>query len=114
MAENWRIAVGALLDKKVRNLKVIDISKLTTIASVFVICSGSSSTHIRAMADYVEEKMDEHFVRRNGRTGYDTARWILLDYSDVVIHIFHEEDRDFYDLERLWRDGELLLVNDVN
>ena len=99
--------VGFLEGKKARDVSVIDISKITIIADYFIICSGSSTTHIKALADEVEAKMGELGERFLRKEGYNSARWILMDYGDVVVHIFHEEDRSFYNLERLWSDGIL-------
>ncbi len=103
-------ALEALSSKKALNLCVIDISKITTVARYFVIASGTSSTHIRALADAVEERIRLEGAALYRSSGYPSARWILLDYSDVVVHVFHEEERAFYGLERLWRDGEFLPV----
>ncbi|AEV69584.1 ribosome silencing factor [Acetivibrio clariflavus] len=97
--------VEILNDKKAKDVKTIDISELTVIADYFVICSGTSTVHIKALADEVEEKMQEMNVELLRKEGYNSARWILLDYNSVVVHIFHEEDREFYNLERLWADG---------
>ncbi|HOQ00380.1 MAG TPA: ribosome silencing factor [Acetivibrio clariflavus] len=97
--------VEILNDKKAKDVKSIDISELTVIADYFVICSGTSTVHIKALADEVEEKLQEMNVELLRKEGYNSARWILLDYNSVVVHIFHEEDREFYNLERLWADG---------
>lgn len=97
--------VAALEDKKAKDISIIDIKEVTILADSFIICNGTSTTHIKTLADEVEYKMSEAGVRILHKEGYDTARWILLDYGDVVVHIFHEEDRSFYNLERLWRDG---------
>ncbi|MCX7841897.1 MAG: ribosome silencing factor [Clostridia bacterium] len=97
--------VGTLQDKKAKDINVIDINKISILADYFIVCTGSSTTHIKALADEVEEKLIEAGVRYFHKEGYETARWILLDYGDVVLHIFHEEDRAFYNLERLWSDG---------
>ena len=105
-------AVAALLDKKARSPCVIDISKVTTIARYFVIVSGTSTTHIKALADAVEDRLGKLGMDPYGRSGYNTARWILLDFSEVVIHIFHDDERTFYGLERLWQDGDFLLLHD--
>ncbi len=94
-----------LTDKKAKDVKSIDISEVTIIADYFVICSGTSTTHIKALADEVEEKMKEMNVELLRKEGYNSARWILLDFNSVVVHVFHEEDREFYNLERLWSDG---------
>lgn len=97
--------VAVLEDKKAKDISTINIENISILADYFVICSGTSTTHIKALADEVEVKMEE-----NGRTplhkeGYNSFRWILIDYGDVVVHIFHEDDRNFYNLERLWSDG---------
>jgi len=97
--------VEILNDKKAKDVKSIDISELTVIADYFVICSGTSTVHIKALADEVEGKLQEMNVELLRKEGYNSARWILLDYNSVVVHIFHEEDREFYNLERLWADG---------
>lgn len=97
--------VEILDGKKAKDIKSIDIGELTVIADYFVICSGTSTPHIKALADEVEEKMSELKVELLRKEGYNSARWILLDYNSVVVHIFHEEDREFYNLERLWADG---------
>jgi ribosome-associated protein len=93
-------------DKKARNIEIIDISKISTLADYFIICSGTSTIHIRTIADELEQKMDEAGYNLIHKEGYESARWILLDFGEVVIHIFHEEDRSFYNLERLWADGK--------
>jgi len=97
--------VETLKNKKARDIDIIDITKISTLADYFVICSGTSTTHIRTLADELEEKLgnDGHQCLR--KEGYNSARWVLIDYGDVVVHIFHEEDRNFYNLERLWADG---------
>lgn len=103
--------IQALEDKKAKDLKVIDIHELTTIAYYFIICSGTSVTQIKALADEVEFKLKEKNISPLRREGYNSARWILMDYGDIIIHIFHEEDRKFYNLERLWQDGRDIPVN---
>lgn len=97
--------VKVLDDKKARDISVINIEGITTIADYFVICSGTSTTHIKTLADEIEEKMKEEGIKPLNKEGYNSARWILVDYGDVVVHIFHEEDRSHYNLERLWSDG---------
>jgi len=96
--------------KKGMDISIIDIHSITEIADYFVICSGTSTTHIKALADEIEHQLGEIGLGVYHKEGYDTARWILLDYADVVIHVFHQEDRDFYKLERLWSDGEITNV----
>jgi ribosome-associated protein len=86
---------------------VIDISEVSILTDYFIICSGTSTTHIRTLADELEFKMAESGYNMLHKEGYNSARWILLDFGEVVAHIFHEEDRSFYSLERLWSDGKL-------
>ncbi|ABN52470.1 MAG TPA: ribosome silencing factor [Hungateiclostridium thermocellum] len=97
--------VSILEEKKAKDLNIIDIREISILADYFVICSGTSTTHIKTLADEVEEKMLEAGIELLHKEGYNSARWILLDYGEVVVHIFHEEDRQFYNLERLWADG---------
>ena len=97
------IIVKAMEDRKAKQIEVIDISEKTPITDAFILCSGTSSTHLRGIADEVEEKMKQNGVVCAHLEGYDTARWILLDFIDVVVHIFLEEERQFYNIERLWR-----------
>lgn len=99
-------AVEILEGKKARDLDVVDISGVSILADYFIICSGTSTTHIRTLADELELKMTEAGCNLSHKEGYDSARWILLDFGDVIVHIFHEEDRSFYKLERLWSDGK--------
>jgi ribosome-associated protein len=96
---------GIMDDKKARHINTIDIHGISILADYFVICSGTSTTHIKAIADELEFKLGEGGTEYLHKEGYDSARWILMDYGDVIVHIFHEEDRSFYNLERLWSDG---------
>lgn len=89
-------------DKNAIDVKVLDITKLTPIADYFVIASGNSSTQVMAIADEVEHKMMEAGSLEVIKEGYRSGRWILLDFNDIIVHIFHKEERDFYNLERLW------------
>ena len=100
------IACNALEDKKASDIKVINIEKVSSIADFFIIASGTSSPHTKALSDFVEEKvqkeLNENILRREG---YRDGTWVLLDYGDIVVHVFNAEARDFYSLERLWSDG---------
>lgn len=97
-----------LEDKKAREIEVIDIRELTVLADYFVICSGTSVRHAKSLADAVEEKLEEFGILKHNKEGYGSAGWILLDYGDIVVHIFREEDRDYYNIERLWSDGVMV------
>lgn len=98
-------AVKTLDTKKAEDIKVIGIKDLTIIADYFIIANGTSSTHTRSLADEVEFRLKEQGMEPRQIQGNNGSNWIILDYSDVVIHIFNKEMRDFYNLERLWRDG---------
>lgn len=100
-----RMAALACDDKKAREVKILDIRSISTVADYFVICSGTNSTQIRAIADNVEEKLSSQGLPLHHVEGYRNGRWILLDYGAVVIHVMQEEDRSFYGLERLWGDA---------
>lgn len=96
----------AIDDKKGIDIKVMDISGLTTIADYFVIVSGNSSVQSQSIADGIDEKMSEQGYEKMARDGYQSGRWILLDYEDIIVHIFHKEERDYYKLERLWTEDK--------
>lgn len=97
------IVVKAMEDRKAKQIEVIDLQGQTLITDAFILCSGTSSTHLRGIADEVMEKMKEAGQSCAHLEGYDTARWILMDFTDVVVHVFLEEEREFYNIERLWR-----------
>ena len=103
-----KLAIGALEDKKAEDIKVIDISEVSLIADYFIIANGTNRSQIQALADNVEEKLGRAEVPLRQIEGYDNANWVLLDFHDVIIHIFDKENRLFYDLERIWRDGKLV------
>jgi ribosome-associated protein len=105
MNEGLKTAVKALDCKKGIDIRVIEIGKLSSLADYFVIVSGNSETQTRALADEVEIKLKEAGITPKNIQS-DTGRtWIILDYYDFIIHVFHKETREFYSLERLWRDG---------
>mgnify|MGYP003309060413 CR=1 FL=1 len=111
--EIMKLAVKSMDSKKAIDIKVLDISKITTMADYFVICQGGSSTQIKAIADEVEEKLSEAGVKPFGREGMNTAYWILMDYSDVIVHIFSSESRSFYSIENLWSDAENVDISEI-
>lgn len=106
--------VEVLESKKAKDIVTIDIQSISILADYFIIASGTSTTHIKALADEVEEKLSEAGYQPFHKEGYSTARWILLDYGEIVVHVFHEEDREFYNLERLWYDGKVSFGADSN
>lgn len=100
------IITEAGLDKQALDIKVLYIGDLTTVADYFVILSGNSTIQTTTIADNIEEKMLEESYEVYSKEGHESARWILLDYGDIIVHIFHREDREFYNLEKLWADGK--------
>ena len=106
--EMAKLAIQALEDKKAEDIKVIDISEVSVIADYFIIANGTNRSQIQAMSDNVEEILGRAGYPLKQIEGYQNANWVLLDFNDVIIHIFDKENRLFYDLERIWRDGKLI------
>lgn len=104
-AEMARLAAEACEDKKAKEVTVLDIRSISTVADYFVICTSGSTVQCRAIADNVEETLAGALVQKHHTEGYPNGRWILLDYGDIVVHVMNEEEREFYDLERLWGDA---------
>ncbi len=98
------IILKASEDKQGVNIKVLDIGDMTSICDYFVIVSGNSTLQVKGIADEIDRKMEEAGYERYNRDGYGSSRWIILDYGDIIVHIFHKEERDFYNIERLWTD----------
>lgn len=111
--EMAKIAYNALDDKKGVDITIIDISNISVIADYFIIAGGNNENQVKSMADEVEEKLGKAGVSSNHIEGYNNANWILMDYNDVIIHIFNQDDRLFYDLERIWRDGKEIDINEL-
>lgn len=111
--EMAKMAIKALEDKKGNDIRVIDIQNVSIIADYFIIASGSNKNQVQSMADNVEEVLGKAGFEPRQTEGYGTATWILMDYNDIIIHIFSEEDRLFYDLERIWRDGQPVDVSEL-
>lgn len=110
-----KLAVKALDSKKGIDLKLLEITDVSTLADYFLICTASSSTHVRTLCDAVEEAMDTAGEPMVGREGHRGGTWVVLDYGCVVVHVFTEETRAFYDLERLWQDGkDVSLISVLN
>lgn len=103
-----KVAVNAAEGKKATDITVLDIRKLSIIADYFVICSGRSSVHVRAIAGEIMEAMEKETSLQPRREGLREGRWVLLDYGDVVVHVFQEPERQFYNLERLWGDAPVV------
>lgn len=101
-----KIACDALLDKKGEDVRVIDISQVSVMADYFLIANGSSENQVRALVDNVEEELGKAGYTVNQREGYGLGSWVLLDFGDIIVHVFDKENRLFYDLERIWSDGK--------
>ena len=104
--ESALVLAKALDDKKGNEIKVLKTEGLTTLADYFVICTATSNTQVKAMSDACEEAMEKHGEKVHHIEGHRDGTWLLLDFSSVVVHVFTDETRKFYDLERLWGDAE--------
>lgn len=102
------LAVEALEEKKGEDITVIDITEISILADYFIIASGMNKNQVQALVDNVEESLGRAGYECRQVEGYQSANWILLDYGDIIVHIFDSENRLFYDLERIWRDGKLV------
>ena len=102
------IAVQAAEDKKAIEPKVLDIRELSVIADYFIICSGRSAPQVQAIAENVREQLEKEDVQVSHQEGFREGTWVLLDYGDVIVHVFQEAEREFYKLERLWGDAPVV------
>ncbi|WP_407944886.1 ribosome silencing factor [Paenibacillus cymbidii] len=102
------LVVDAAEDKKGMNVVTLDLQNISLIADYFVIVHGNSETQVQAIATEIRKKAGEHGVHVRGLEGMDTARWVLIDLGDVVAHVFHRDERDYYNLERLWSDAKVV------
>ena len=107
------LAVEALEDKKAEDITIIDISEVSVLAYYFIIADGSNRNQVQAMADSAEEALGKAGYDAKQIEGYQSANWILMDYKDIIVHVFSKEDRAFYDLERIWRDGKQITKEDL-
>ena len=108
-----KIAVAALEDKKGEDISVIDISGVSVMADYFIIANGSNELQVRALVESVEEALEKGGYEKKQREGTHKGGWILLDFTDIIIHIFDKENRLFYDLERIWRDGKSIDIGSL-
>lgn len=111
--EMAKLAIAALEDKKAEDIKIIDISEVSVIADYFIIAGGTNRSQIQALCDNVEEQLGRNGFPPKQIEGYNTANWILMDFRDVIVHIFDKENRLLYDLERIWRDGRQIGKEDL-
>ncbi|MBE5945842.1 MAG: ribosome silencing factor [Lachnospiraceae bacterium] len=111
--EMVKTAVKALDDKKANNIRIINIKEVSSMGDYLVVADGSNRNQVQAMCDNVEEFMHKAGFKLKNREGYANGGWILLDYYDIIVHIFAEEERSFYDLEHIWRDGNIVEAEDL-
>ncbi len=104
--EAAKVIYKALEDKKGLDIKIIDIKEISVLADYLIITGGTNKNQVQTLADNVQEQMAKQNLHTKHVEGYHSANWILLDYGDIIVHIFNQEDRLFYDLERLWKDGK--------
>lgn len=102
------LAILALEEKKAEDIRAIDISRVSVIADYFIIANGTNTSQIQAMADEVEEQLYKAGYPLKQKEGYYNANWVLMDFGDIIVHIFDKENRLFYDLERIWKDGSMV------
>ena len=101
-----KLACEALADKKGEDIRVIDIAGISVLADYFIIANGTNESQVRALVDNVEETLGKAGYEVKQREGYGLGSWVLLDFGDIIVHVFDRENRVFYDLERIWRDGK--------
>lgn len=108
-----KLAYSALEDKKGEDIKIIDISGVSVIADYFIIASGTNQNQVKTLVDHTQEVLHKAGYDSKQIEGYQTSDWILMDYGDIIIHVFSQENRLFYNLERIWRDGRDIKVEDI-
>ena len=108
--EMVRIAVNALREKKGKDIIALDVSERTVLADAFVIATGMNDRQVSALTDAVDEALAKAGFEKKNVEGYHTGKWILLDFGDLIVHVFDVESRAFYDLERIWRDAERMEI----
>jgi ribosome-associated protein len=104
--ELLHLAVDAAGDKKAQNIIALDLQGISPVADYYVICHGNSDTQVQSISTEIRKKAESSGVRVRGVEGLDTGRWVLLDMGDVVVHVFHREEREYYNIERLWSDAK--------
>ncbi|MCF8267730.1 MAG: ribosome silencing factor [Ignavibacteriales bacterium] len=110
--EFTKIIVELILQKKGSNIRILDIKKVSYIADYFIICSADSDMQVKAIAESVEDGLRDRGIKVMHKEGYSALNWVLLDYFDVVVHVFRHESRSFYNLEKLWGDAPYEIVEE--
>lgn len=105
-----KTVLNVMDDKKAEDIKILDIHEISTMSNYFIIASANNINQVKAIADEIEEKLYKKGSKLIQSEGYQTARWILLDFDDIIIHLFHKEDREFYQLEKVWADAKEIVI----
>ena len=111
--EMVKIAYHALSDKKGEDIKIIDITGISVLADYFIIANGNSDSQVNALVDNVEEELHKAGYPLKQREGQASGSWVLLDFGDIIVHVFDKENRLFYDLERIWKDGKSITAEEL-
>lgn len=111
--EMARIAYNALNDKKGEDIRIIDITGVSVLADYFIIANGNSDSQVNALVDNVEEELHKAGYTLRQREGRSSGNWVLLDFGDIIVHVFDKENRLFYDLERIWKDGRDISIGEL-
>ena len=106
--EMAKIVIAAMEEKKAEDIRVLDIAQVSSLGDYFVIASGNNANQVQAIIDEIDMQLGKRGVSPRQVEGYSNANWILMDYGDVIVHVFDKENRLFYDLERIWRDCKLI------
>lgn len=109
--EMANLAVAVLKDKRARDIRLLDIAEITTLADYFIIATGTSTTHVQSLADEIVYKLTEAGHKLHHKEGFRNGRWILVDYGNIVVHVFHDEERKYYNLEKIWVDAKSIPVD---
>ena len=109
-----KMAIEALEDKKAEDIRLINIAEISVLGDYFIIASGTNRSQIQALADNVQEKLGRAGAHVKQVEGYESANWVLMDFGDIIVHVFDKENRLFYNLERIWRDGKIMEKEDLN
>ena len=111
--ELMKTAALAADGRKAINIQILHVEELTTLCDYFVICSGTSTPHMNAIYEEIDMKLSEHGIKPATREGLGNPGWVLLDYGDVIVHIFNENSREFYSIERLWSDAQEISIENL-
>ena len=109
-----KVAYDAIDDKLGQDISIINIGQVSSLCDYFIIATASSSRQVKAIADNVEDELTKLGIEARAKEGYDTQTWILLDYGDIIVHVFDEENREFYNLEKLWKDAPYVDIDTLN